>query len=165
MFHCIQKQGLRCMEITRERSRRYLSVTVFFGIFKEYRKYKNTNLVHNNSLMSTMREAFDQFETKKCFMTLLSSNIMLMVAKPDVEITIEDAKHSKQIADIACYGDYGYLLDRRNTYSVKYGTYLYLGNNPRLKCIAVVSYRKHTDIIFSLEKNFVDKPFERFHDV
>ena len=95
-------------------------------------------------------------------MMLLGDNIMMLVGKAGVEIALEDSKQHRQIVDNACSGDYGYLLDRRNDYSVKHETYVHLNNNPRLKCIAVISYRRNTVINFSLEKRFIRKPFELF---
>jgi len=77
---------------------------------------------------------------------------------------IDLAQHRKVIAEIEQRfdGDYGFLLDEVNSYSVRLGVMVDVRQNPRLKCIGIVAYRGATRMIAGMIAGTVDKPFKVF---
>ena len=114
---------------------------------------------------NTKEEALQELFTKKCRIVLHNDNIVTIEGGREVEITEVDAEECKEAIERELTGDYGYLLNRINEYSVAYKTYEHLNNNERLKCVAVVTYRKNTEINLPLEKNFFTKPVQGFQDI
>ena len=77
---------------------------------------------------------------------------------------IDLASHRQVIAEIEqrLDGDYGFLLDEVNSYSVRLGTMVEMRQNPRLKCMAIVAYRSATRIVATVVAGTISKPFEVF---
>jgi len=77
---------------------------------------------------------------------------------------IDLAQHRQAIAEIEQHfdGDYGFLLDEVNSYSVRLGVMVEVRQNPRLKCFAIVAYRGATRILADMVARTVDKPFAVF---
>jgi len=77
---------------------------------------------------------------------------------------IDLEQHRQAIAEIERRfdGDYGFLLDEVNSYSVRLGVMVDVRQNPRLKCLAIVAYRGATRMLAGMIAGTIDKPFEVF---
>lgn len=77
---------------------------------------------------------------------------------------IDLAQHRMVIDEIEqrLDGDYGFLLDEINSYSVRLGVMVDVRQNPRLKCVGVVAYRGSTRMIAGMIAGTIDKPFAVF---
>jgi len=69
---------------------------------------------------------------------------------------IDLEQHRQAIAEIERRfdGDYGFLLDEVNSYSVRLGVMVDVRQNPRLKCLAMM--------LAGMIAGTIDKPFEVF---
>jgi len=77
---------------------------------------------------------------------------------------IDLAQHRQVIAAIEqrIDGNYGFLLDEVNSYSVRLGVMVDVRQNPRLKCLAIVAYRGATRMLAGMVAGTIEKPFEVF---
>lgn len=62
-------------------------------------------------------------------------------------------------------GDYVWILDEVNSYSVELGPTLALRDNPRIIGVAVVAYRPLTEAVYQQGANLIKKPSAFFSDL
>lgn len=76
-----------------------------------------------------------------------------------------DVDHHKRVIDEIekrVDGDYGIILDEKNSYSVRLGTMVEIRNNPRLRCMAAIAYRTSTRMVANVTGAAMGKPFNIF---
>lgn len=97
---------------------------------------------------------------------LHDNNIAVIEAKSGVNITVDLAKKIIAELDANFVGDYGFLSNAIHAYSLEVGVYQVLEEHKRIKGMALVSYRRSTEIIYDkLEKNiYINKASRLFND-
>lgn len=76
-----------------------------------------------------------------------------------------DVEHHRQVIDEVekrYDGDYGFILDEINSYSVRFGAFVEIRQNPRLRWLAVVAYRPSTYLVAGVAASAINKPVEVF---
>ena len=110
-------------------------------------------------------EVLKEVYTKTCRIVLYAGNIVMIEGARDTELTETDLEECQLAVEAEFEGDYGYLLSRINDFSVAFKAYLLMNGNERLKAIAIITYRKSSEINLPLEKSFFTKPVEGFQSL
>lgn len=106
-----------------------------------------------------------EYEFDLTKLILYDEKIAVVEAKEGVSIDIETTEIVLNIIESTYDGDYAFLINAKNSYSVEAQVYEKFIENQRIKCIGAISYHNFTDKVFyGFEKNlFPDKPTRLFH--
>lgn len=76
-------------------------------------------------------------------------------------------KHEEVVAAIESHlaGDYVFILDEVNSYSVELEPIFAIRDNPRIIAVAIVVYRPQTELIYQHGAELIKKPSMFFHDL
>lgn len=105
-------------------------------------------------------------EHPKTVLHLIDGQVVLVENRHGITVNREMTRHMCDLLEKQIAGDYSWVINRKEDYSIALvETYGELNARKRLKKIAVVSYRKLTDSIASIEKELYHKEFSVFSNV
>lgn len=105
-------------------------------------------------------------EQKHTMMHLIDGHVVLIENKHGVTVDGETTRQTCDLLERQFAGDYSWVINRKEDYSVALvETYDELNSRPRLKKIAIVSYRKLTETIAAIEKELCHKELSVFSNV
>lgn len=105
-------------------------------------------------------------ETEAATATVLNDYIVLVRAKPGVEVNRQHALRGDQLIAEAMPGDYGQIIDRLADYSVApVEVFPILNANPKLKALAIVVHRDSSLRNAEIDRRFFSKELAVFRSV
>lgn len=98
--------------------------------------------------------------------TVVEDGIVLIEGRSGVNIDAQKARHVNELIAKAMPGKYGFVINRKEDYSIiPVEVYEVLNGMDRLEAIAVVTHRESSSVFAAIEKSLFHRQFKLCGDV